>query len=269
MVVGRSNVSLAPWLGVDAHPHCHACCGPAGSAGSRRKFGLQLRYIPVVAIPVVSSSICWRMGWTLNLSPALFISILVFPASFAMNAAFARREQVLPAPPPPLPRVRALAPALRPEDALPSASGGLGCAPVVWSTRGCACHRRVHMAWECVLGEGCGTGTAGAAVGCAVADRTPGRGGKPGHCGAARGSTPPARHPCALRYSQALQLLASLKATSLCLYLSQQSWASTQPLLPDSYLADSAYLITTLFKSIRGYLMSATEVAIPPPPGMH
>ena len=61
-------------------------------------------------------------------------------------------------------------------------------------------------------------------------------------------------------FLQALQLLALLKAASLSLYLCQQAWAPAQPGLPESYVSDSSFLIKGVFKSIRGYLMSSTEV---------
>ena len=59
-----------------------------------RKFGLGLRHIPTLALPIFCTGICYTRKWTIDLSPSLFITILVFPASFAMHAAYARREQV-------------------------------------------------------------------------------------------------------------------------------------------------------------------------------
>eukprot|EP00667_Euglena_gracilis_P013423 EG_transcript_13858 len=46
-------------------------------------------------VPVVSITLCIHQGWQHAASPSLFTSILVFPLSFAVNAAYRRREEAL------------------------------------------------------------------------------------------------------------------------------------------------------------------------------
>ena len=49
----------------------------------------------LLILPLITTSICRHYDWTVDFAPSLFISTLVFPLSFAMNAAYTRREQAL------------------------------------------------------------------------------------------------------------------------------------------------------------------------------
>jgi hypothetical protein len=60
-----------------------------------RKFGLRLRQVPYMAIPLLATFLCSRLRLFVNFTPVLFTLIVVFPLAFSLNAAYQRREQAL------------------------------------------------------------------------------------------------------------------------------------------------------------------------------
>eukprot|EP00669_Euglena_mutabilis_P013550 TRINITY_DN8520_c0_g1_i1.p2 TRINITY_DN8520_c0_g1~~TRINITY_DN8520_c0_g1_i1.p2 ORF type:complete len:305 (+),score=135.58 TRINITY_DN8520_c0_g1_i1:441-1355(+) len=60
-----------------------------------RKFGVRPNQLLYFAVPVLSTHICWVNQWYVDFAPPLFTTIVVFPLSFALNAAYQRREQAL------------------------------------------------------------------------------------------------------------------------------------------------------------------------------
>eukprot|EP00668_Euglena_longa_P014872 GGOE01018906.1.p1 GENE.GGOE01018906.1~~GGOE01018906.1.p1 ORF type:complete len:661 (+),score=177.39 GGOE01018906.1:210-1985(+) len=60
-----------------------------------RKFGLRLRQVPYFAVPVISTWLSLRYQWYVDFQPPLYTTIVVFPLSFSLIAAYQRREQAL------------------------------------------------------------------------------------------------------------------------------------------------------------------------------
>lgn len=49
----------------------------------------------IMGLSVVTTYVCWRMGWTAQMPEGLIAIAIIFPLGFSINAAFGRREKVL------------------------------------------------------------------------------------------------------------------------------------------------------------------------------
>eukprot|EP00669_Euglena_mutabilis_P014148 TRINITY_DN9194_c0_g1_i1.p2 TRINITY_DN9194_c0_g1~~TRINITY_DN9194_c0_g1_i1.p2 ORF type:complete len:337 (-),score=155.91 TRINITY_DN9194_c0_g1_i1:185-1195(-) len=60
-----------------------------------RKFAIRGRQVTYFCVPLMAMAGCLWHGWLADFSPTLFTNIVVFPLTFALNAAYSRREQAL------------------------------------------------------------------------------------------------------------------------------------------------------------------------------
>ena len=60
-----------------------------------RKFGFKLVDLPFLGVGLAATWVCVEHEMVVGFNPGLFVSLLVFPLSFAVNAAYVRREQAL------------------------------------------------------------------------------------------------------------------------------------------------------------------------------
>jgi hypothetical protein len=49
----------------------------------------------IMGLSLVTTYMCWRMGWTVQMPEGLIAIAIIFPLGFSINAAFGRREKVL------------------------------------------------------------------------------------------------------------------------------------------------------------------------------
>eukprot|EP00668_Euglena_longa_P016332 GGOE01020573.1.p1 GENE.GGOE01020573.1~~GGOE01020573.1.p1 ORF type:complete len:619 (+),score=181.28 GGOE01020573.1:94-1857(+) len=59
------------------------------------RVGLEPTSIAFLAVPAACTAVCRAKGWLYDFSPAIFVTVVVFPLTFSVNAAYNRREQAL------------------------------------------------------------------------------------------------------------------------------------------------------------------------------
>eukprot|EP00668_Euglena_longa_P006700 GGOE01008012.1.p1 GENE.GGOE01008012.1~~GGOE01008012.1.p1 ORF type:complete len:723 (+),score=192.87 GGOE01008012.1:83-2170(+) len=59
------------------------------------RVGMDPGCLAFLCIPAVCTAVSYHQRWTYDFSPTIFISVVVFPLTFSVNAAYNRREQAL------------------------------------------------------------------------------------------------------------------------------------------------------------------------------
>eukprot|EP00667_Euglena_gracilis_P006571 EG_transcript_6634 len=59
------------------------------------RVGTEPTAVAFLALPAACTAVCRWQGWLYDFSPTIFVTVVVFPLTFSVNAAYQRREQAL------------------------------------------------------------------------------------------------------------------------------------------------------------------------------